>query len=84
MYKIILTCLLLCGCIPTSDTPKQPTSQRFEITKIEVPESANYDMAGMYLIKDTKTEKEYLVVLSTSGRTGIGILELDHHNNDKM
>lgn len=79
----------LCSCSPTPDTPmaKQSpgeaapsaaaiqSSPRIQVTRIGVIEDdiAYGERRGIYVIKDTKTDREYI------GVSGVGITETGVH-----
>lgn len=76
--KTFLVCLfvLIGDCCdntkPQQNSNKPREDTRFEITK--ATESAN-DIRSIYIIKDIKTEKEYLVIIPY-GKTPMGLIQL--------
>lgn len=89
MHRIVIIAALavFTGCRPAADTNMRistpstaaTTSTRFEVARIGVFEDslAYGDRRGIYVIKDTKTGKEYV------GVSGIGVSELGSHRAGK-
>jgi hypothetical protein len=77
--------IFVAGCMPTPDTPLNVESpmkvdnQRFQVTRVGVIEDnlAYQNRRGIYIIRDTKTEQEYI------GVSGIGISEMGNHSSGK-